>query len=79
MGAWPAVMRADTAAAYLDYESVKELIRAVNSGDAPSPTGFRGTGRARQPVWAKAALDKHANGNRSSGEGVLQRDLAGLV
>jgi hypothetical protein len=79
LGAWPAVMRADMVAAYLDYQSVAELIRAVGCGEAPSPTGFRGTGRARQPVWAKAALDTHGNGNRSSSEDEPKRDLAALV
>jgi hypothetical protein len=67
------------AAAYLDYQSVKELTRAVSCGKAPSPTGFHGTGRARQPVWAKVALDNHADGNGSSTDGEPERDLAALV
>jgi len=50
-------MRADMAAAYLDYRDTDELARAVVRGEAPSPTGYRGTGRSREPVWSKAVID----------------------
>lgn len=57
MCAWPALMRADMAAAYLDYRNTAELARAVARGEAPSPTGYHGTGRTREPIWSKATID----------------------
>ena len=57
IGIWPALMRADMAAAYLDYRDTAELARAVLRGEAPPPIGYHGTGRAREPVWSKAAID----------------------
>jgi hypothetical protein len=57
IGTWPALMRADMAAAYLDYRNTAELARAVVRGEAPPPTGYHGLGRAREPVWSKAVLD----------------------
>lgn len=72
-------MRADMVAAYLDYGSVEEFVRAVSRGEAPSPTGFRGAGRARQPVWAKAALDHYAYAKQSPAVDEPTRDVAALV
>src|SRR5882724_5854579 len=57
-GTWPALMRADMAAAYLDYRDTAELARAVGRGEAPPPFGYHGIGRAREPVWSKATIDK---------------------
>lgn len=57
IGVWPALMRADMAAAYLDYRDTGELARAVMRGEAPPPTGYHGIGRSREPVWSKAAID----------------------
>jgi len=34
-----------------------ELARAVIRGEAPRPTGYHGTGRAREPIWLKTAID----------------------
>ena len=34
-GAWPAIMRADMTAAYLDYRDTSELARGVSRGEAP--------------------------------------------
>jgi hypothetical protein len=80
IGTWPAVMRADMAAAYLDYRTTGELARAVIRGEAPPPTSYHGIGRARQPVWSKAAIDNFTASamaldlDRSQGE-----DLSSLV
>jgi hypothetical protein len=80
VGTWPALMRADMAAAYLDYRDTRELARAVGRGEAPPPIGYQGSGRARQPVWSKAVIDNLMAPNRardldrSEGE-----DLASLV
>ena len=73
-------MRADMAAAYLDYRDTGELARAVARGEAPPPTGYHGIGRSREPVWSKAAIDNFTaparalDIDRSEGE-----DLASLV
>ena len=50
-------MRADMAAAYLDYRDTGELARALMRGEAPPPTGYHGVGRAREPVWSKTVID----------------------
>ena len=44
IGTWPALMRADMAAAYLDYRDTGELARAVARGEAPPPIGYHGIG-----------------------------------
>jgi hypothetical protein len=73
-------MRADMAAAYLDYRDTGELARAVMRGEAPPPAGYHGIGRAREPVWSKAVIDdftaptKAMDLDRSDG-----KDLASLV
>ena len=60
IGVWPALMRADMAAAYLDYRDTGELAGAVGRGEAPPPIGYHGIGPARQPVWSKAVIDQFA-------------------
>jgi hypothetical protein len=65
IGTWPALMRADMAAAYLDYRDTGELARGVHRGEAPRPTGYHGSGRARQPVWSKLAIDDFTTPNRA--------------
>ena len=80
IGTWPALMRADMAAAYLDYRDTREFTRAVMRGEAPAPTGYHGIGRAREPVWSKASIDNFAAPDRAM---VLDRskgeDLSSLV
>lgn len=80
IGTWPALMRADMAAAYLDYRDTGELARALVRGEAPPPTGYHGVGRAREPVWSKTVIDNFATPARALG---LDRsegeDLASLV
>src|SRR5262245_44290115 len=58
-GAWPAEMRADLVAAYLDYETTGQLYAAVLRGDAPRPTGERLRNGRREPTWAFDALKTH--------------------
>src|ERR1035437_715350 len=48
-GAWPAQMRADMAAAYLDFRCTAELVVAIKRGDAPAPSSLRGKGRKQEP------------------------------
>jgi hypothetical protein len=58
-GAWPAQMRADMAAAYLDFRCTAELVAAIKRGDAPAPSSLRGKGRKQEPVWSRVDLDRH--------------------
>jgi hypothetical protein len=59
-GAWPAEMRIDMLAAYLDFRTVRELALAISRGHAPPPTGYRGAqvgiGIADTDYRARAAL-----------------------
>ena len=54
-------MRADMAAAYLDFANTSELVAAIRRGDAPAPSATRGSGRRREPIWAKVDLDRVAS------------------
>jgi len=58
-GAWPAEMRADMVAAYLDYETTGQLYTAVLRGEAPRPTGERLRNGRHEPTWACDALKTH--------------------
>jgi hypothetical protein len=80
VGAWPALMRADMAAAYLDYRDTNELARAVLRGETPLPSGYHGRGRSREPVWSKAVIDNFTA--KSGGlhlNGTEGEDLSSLV
>jgi hypothetical protein len=67
-------------AAYLDYRDTGELARGVGRGEAPPPTGYHGTGRAREPVWSKAAIDSFATPpGIINSDGTNEQDLASLV
>ena len=57
-GTWPAQMRADMAAAYLDYRDTAEFAAAISRGQVPPPSSLRGVGRRREPVWARVDLDR---------------------
>jgi hypothetical protein len=58
-GAWPAEMRADMVAAYLDFETTGRLYAAVLRGEAPRPTGERLRNGRREPTWALDTLKAH--------------------
>jgi hypothetical protein len=51
-------MRADVVAAMFDFESSRELFHAADAGDAPRPTGWRGRGRRREPIWVLDEIQK---------------------
>ena len=57
-GPWPAQMRADMAAAFLDFENTAEFVTAVKRGEAPPPSAYRGKGRNREPVWSRTHLEQ---------------------
>jgi hypothetical protein len=77
-GEWPAEMRMDIVAAFLDFSDTRALQAAVERGEAPRPTSMRRIGRSRsEPVWsAEAVADfvrrRHARSADSSrrGEGL---------
>ena len=69
---WPAEMRTDMAAAYVDEPSVEAFNRKVGS---VYPLPVRGKGEARK--WSKAELDK-AIADRH-GKGQKSEDISGLI
>jgi hypothetical protein len=75
-GAWPEVMRADMAAAYLDYRDTSELARGIRRGEAPPPIGHHGIGRTREPIRSKTGIDKFIE---PDSDGPRKQDLASLV
>jgi hypothetical protein len=58
-GAWPAEMRADMAAAFLDFETSGQLFHAILRGEAPRPTSTRLRAKRQEPVWALDVLREH--------------------
>jgi hypothetical protein len=78
-GAWPAEMRIDMLAAYLDFRTVRELALAVSRGEAPPPTSYRGIGRSREPVWAKVIVDNHIAPGIAVRQNRAKVDLAALA
>jgi hypothetical protein len=51
-GAWPAEMRAVTAAAFFDYATTGELMTAIERNEAPKPSAYRFRAGRREPTWA---------------------------
>jgi hypothetical protein len=50
-GAWPAELRADITAAFLDFPTTRALAAAILEGDAPRASGVRGEGPTRELTW----------------------------
>jgi hypothetical protein len=78
-GAWPAAMRIDMLAAYLDFRSVRELALAISRGEAPPPTIFRGARRSREAIWARAVVDEYVAPGRTVRQKQSKLDLAALA
>jgi hypothetical protein len=57
VSAWPAEMRADLTAAFLDYPTTGKLIAAIRRGEAPPPTATRLFNGRKVPVWSRAACE----------------------
>ena len=69
-GAWPIEMRADMAAAYLDFPSTRALCKSIARGEAPKPDSTRGAGAALEVVWFTKSIDEFvAHRRKSSGAG----------
>ena len=81
-GEWPAEMRMDVVAAFLDFPDTRALQAAVERGEAPRPTSMRRIGRLRsEPVWSAEAIAdfvrrRHA---RSAGSSRREEGLESLV
>jgi hypothetical protein len=56
-GTWPIEMRAETAAAYLDFATTRALCKAVARGEAPAPNATRGAGESLEVVWYATAVE----------------------
>jgi hypothetical protein len=54
---WPAEMRADMAAAYLDHATTGKLLAAIGRDEAPFPTATRTFNRRCVPIWSRASCD----------------------
>lgn len=78
-GAWPAEMRIDMLAAYLDFRNVDELVRAISKGRAPAPTSYRIRGRSREPIWSKVVVDEYVARVCAIRQNRPLTDLAALV
>jgi hypothetical protein len=69
-GAWPAELRADMAAAYLDYPTTRAFVAGIADGDAPRATGFRGGGRTRELTWHLEGLKAFVT-SRHGGQAIM--------
>lgn len=80
-GAWPGEMRADLAAAFLDFETTGKLFAAIMRGEAPRPTATRVRNGRREPVWSHEALRRHiARRHDIPDDGSVQTEnIAGLI
>jgi hypothetical protein len=69
--AWPAQMRADMVAAFLDFENTAELAAAVKRGEVPPPSALRKTGIKSEPVWSRVHLERFSTPSIVSADGPL--------
>jgi len=73
-GAWPAEMRADMAAAFLDFETTGQLLAANMRGEAPRPTVTRLRNGRQVPLWARDAIMAHLARRHEIGTGDAASD-----
>jgi hypothetical protein len=55
-GLWPIELRADMLAALLDFETTRQLCKAIAAGAAPRPGAVREVGGSSELVWSLAAV-----------------------
>jgi hypothetical protein len=55
-GVWPFELRADMVAALLDFETTRQLCKAIADGTAPRPGAIRGRGVELEVVWSREAI-----------------------
>jgi len=73
---WPAEMRADMAAAYLDHATTGKLLAAIDRGEAPLPTATRSFNARRVPVWLRSECDAFLRRRHYSGPAANDNDPA---
>ena len=78
-GSWPAVMRADTAAAFFDLQDTAALHRAIARGEVPRPSDTRLQGRSREPLWALEVCRNFVVRRHEIGPDATNDNLADLV
>jgi hypothetical protein len=55
-GVWPFELRADMVAALLDFDTTRQLCKAIADGTAPRPGAVRGRGAELEVVWSREAV-----------------------
>jgi hypothetical protein len=55
-GMWPLELRADMLAALLDFETTRQLCKAIAAGTAPRPGALRTVGGLSELVWSLSAV-----------------------
>lgn len=55
-GVWPFELRADMVAALLDFDTTRQLCKAIANGMAPRPGAVRGQGAGLEVVWSRDAV-----------------------
>lgn len=55
---WPLELRADMLAALLDYETTRQLCKAIATGAAPRPGAVRPMGGSLEVTWSLAAVQR---------------------
>lgn len=55
-GVWPFELRADMVAALLDFDTTRQLCKAIADGTAPRPGAVRGHGTGLEVVWSRDAV-----------------------
>ena len=77
LGCWPAEMRSETAAAYVDEPSVQAFLTKVERGIYCQPVRLEGC----LPKWAREKLDadlRRRHNLRTSGDGEVVEDISDL-
>lgn len=73
-GSWPAEMRMDVVAAFLDYPDTQSLSAAIDRGEAPRATSLRwSSARGSEPIWSAEAVADFVNRRHQDLGAVPQR------
>jgi hypothetical protein len=73
-------MRAATVAAFFDFATTGELMKAIERGEAPRPTSYRTRQSKREPVWALDFCRAHiAHRHEIDEDSGRSENIGGLV
>ena len=79
-GAWPGEMRAETAAAFLDFATTGEFFKAIQRQEAPAPTAYRLRAGRREAVWALESCKAYVAGRHGmSNDGAPPKENIGAL